>query len=152
MCALRHRHHAMHRTVAKRGFERDMYRYSLSSELLSKVRRSCVCSSASNARYSLVLTEEREFGGGRIHGRKPCLWRWVRLIGIDYSGAQMPTASLKHYRGHLSGTISALRPLWRAVSLRLKSFRRRAQRAVGNMSVALCRRRICMPKEATNDF
>ena len=50
------------------------------------------------------------------NGRKPCLWRWVRLVGIDYSGAQMPTASLKHYRGHLSGTISALRPLWRVSS------------------------------------
>ena len=24
MCALRHRHRAMHRTVAKRGFERDI--------------------------------------------------------------------------------------------------------------------------------
>ena len=26
----------------------------------------------------------------------------MRLIGIDYLGAQMPTASLKHYRGRLS--------------------------------------------------
>ena len=86
------------------------------------------------------------------NGRKPCLWRWVRLIGIDYSGAQMPTASLKHYRGHLSGMISALRSLMEGIQLCSKSFRRRAQRAVGNMSVALCRRRICMPKEATNDF